>query len=192
MSCYNKEKAAEYINNAKKHLSVINRHKALVMKYCFKAGLFKQGLLHDLSKYTPSEFLVGVKYFQGDRSPNSAERQEKGYSSAWLHHKGRTRHHFEYWIDNKPDGDRKMTGMKMPEKYVVEMFCDRIAACRVYNGEAYTDADPYNYYLRSRHYYMMNPETERLLRRLLIILKDYGEETAFRYIRARVLGRRRS
>ncbi|MBQ2238933.1 MAG: catalase, partial [Lachnospiraceae bacterium] len=66
------------------HLKTINRHKFMVMKYCFQVGLYKQGLLHDLSKYTPSEFLVGVKYYQaGKRSPNNAEREEKGYSSAW-------------------------------------------------------------------------------------------------------------
>ena len=51
------------------------------MKYCFKAGLYKQGLLHDLSKYAPIEFLPGVKYYQGTRSPNEIERLEKGYSS---------------------------------------------------------------------------------------------------------------
>lgn len=184
MDCKSLEK---YKENAKKHFTTINTHKAYVMKYCFKAGLYKQGLLHDLSKYSPTEFLTGVKYFCGDKSPNSAERQDKGYSGAWLHHKGRNRHHFEYWIDNKPDGDKRMAGVKMPVKYVVEMFCDRIAACRVYNGDAYTDADPYNYYLRSRDHYMIHPETEKLLRRLLIILKDYGEDVAFRYIRARVL-----
>ena len=169
------------------HLKTINRHKLLVMKYCFRAGLYKQGLLHDLSKYSPSEFFTGVRYFQGDKSPNTAERAEKGYSAAWLHHKGRNKHHIEYWIDYGQTGDKKMTGIEMPVNYVVEMFCDRIAACKVYNGDSYTDADPYNYYKKSHSHYMIHPETDRLLRRLLIILKDYGEETAFRYIRKKIL-----
>ena len=65
------------------------------MKECFKIGLYKQGLTHDLSKYSPTEFLVGYKYYQGNRSPNNAEREETGVSKAWLHHKGRNRHHFE-------------------------------------------------------------------------------------------------
>ena len=80
-----------------------------------------------------------------------------------------------------------MTGIEMPVNYVVEMFCDRIAACKVYNGESYTDADPYNYYKKSRPHYMIHPETDKLLKRLLIILKDYGEDTAFRYIRKKIL-----
>jgi len=179
--------AAKYLNNAYGHFKTITRHKMLVMHYCFKAGLYKQGILHDMSKYSPAEFMVGVKYYNGHRSPNTVERQELGYSAAWLHHKGRNRHHFEYWIDNKPDGDRKMAGVKMPVNYVVEMFCDRIAACRVYMGENYTDASAYEYYAWSHSHYMIHPDTDRLLRRLLIILRDYGEEKAFAYIRSRVL-----
>lgn len=165
------------------HFKTVTRHKLLVMEYCFRAGLYKQGLLHDLSKYSPAEFLTGVRYYQGDKSPNTAERAELGYSKAWLHHKGRNKHHIEYWIDYAPTGDHKMSGIKMPLNYVVEMFCDRIAACRVYNGKNYTDGDPYAYYRRSHEHYMIHPETDRLLRRLLIILRDHGEETAFRYVR---------
>ena len=107
-----------------KHFCTINHHKHLVMKGCFAVGLYKQGLLHDLSKYTPTEFLVGCKYYQGTMSPNNAERKDKGYSSAWLHHKGRNKHHMEYWIDyGVPDegGDKGLCGMKMPLRYVVEM-----------------------------------------------------------------------
>lgn len=104
------------------------------MKGCFRVGLYRQGLLHDLSKYSPTEFLVGCRYYQGNRSPNNAEREVKGYSSAWLHHKGRNKHHMEYWIDyGVPDkegphkGENKgLEGMKMPINYVVEMFIDRI------------------------------------------------------------------
>lgn len=178
------------LKNALGHLNTINRHKLLVAKYCFKAGLYRQGLLHDLSKYSPAEFITGVKFFQGDKSPNTAEREKFGYSRAWLHHKGRNKHHMEYWTDYSQTGDKLMAGVEMPVEYVVEMFCDRIAACRVYHGGAYTDADPYNYYKRSHSHYMIHPETDRLLRRLLIILRDYGEETVFRYIRARVLKNR--
>ena len=105
-----------------KHLKTINHHKWLVMKHCFKAGLYKQGLLHDMSKYSPTEFWAGVKYYQGTRSPNDAEREDKGVSYAWLHHKGRNKHHLEYWIDYSLDKGKQMAGLKMPIKYVIEMF----------------------------------------------------------------------
>ena len=85
--------------NIKGHFETITRHKLLVMKYCFECGLYEQGLAHDLSKYSPTEFIPGCIYYQGDHSPNEAERAAKGYTSAWLHHKGRNKHHLEYWID---------------------------------------------------------------------------------------------
>jgi len=169
------------------HLRTITAHKILVMKYCFQVGLYRQGLLHDLSKYGPTEFSVGVKYYQGDHSPNEAERLATGVSSAWLHHKGRNRHHLEYWIDYSPEGDHKMCGMRMPARYVVEMFCDRVAACRIYQGERYTAASPWEYYDRSRDHYIIHPDTAALLERLLLMLRDEGEEKTLAYIRREVL-----
>ena len=88
-----------------KHFCTITKHKNLVLVGCFKVGLYRQGLLHDLSKYFPTEFLVGCKYYKGYMSPNNAEREDKGYSSAWLHHKGRNKHHMEYWIDYAAEKD---------------------------------------------------------------------------------------
>ncbi|MCD7883777.1 MAG: DUF5662 family protein [Lachnospiraceae bacterium] len=85
---------------AKGHLRTITEHKFLVMQGCFRIGLYWQGLTHDLSKYMPSELLEGFRYYEdGKSSPNNAERIDKGYSEAWMHHKGRNRHHFEYWLD---------------------------------------------------------------------------------------------
>ena len=51
---------------------------SFVMKACFQVGLYRQGLLHDPSKYGWTEFRVGCRYYQGTRSPNNAEREEKG------------------------------------------------------------------------------------------------------------------
>ncbi len=117
------------------HFETITRHKLLVMKYCFECGLYEQGLAHDLSKYSPTEFIPGCIYYQGDHSPNEAEREARGYTSAWLHHKGRNKHHLEYWIDYSTNKSG-MTGMKMPLlRYVCEMICDRVAASQIYLGE---------------------------------------------------------
>ena len=67
------------------HLFTVLHHKKLVLRYCFRLGLYRQGICHDLSKFSPVEFFAGVRYFQGNRSPNDAERQDKGYSAACLH-----------------------------------------------------------------------------------------------------------
>lgn len=174
-------------NNAINHFKTITNHKLLVMKYCFKAGLYKQGLLHDMSKYTPTEFIAGVKYYQGFRSPNNAQKEAEGSSTSWLHHKGRNKHHYEYWIDYSLEDPEHLHGMRMPVRYVVEMFCDRIAASRIYKGDAYTDSDPLNYYYRRCEYYVIHPETKALLHKLLYMLSEKGEEYTFRYIRCKLL-----
>lgn len=175
------------------HLKTINHHKFLVMTYCFRVGLYKQGLLHDLSKYAPSEFLVGCRYYQGNRSPNNAERERIGYSSAWLHHKGRNKHHYEYWIDyglKKEDG---IVGMKMPVKYVVEMFMDRIAASKTYQKDSYTNAHPLKYYEKGAAKLgpMIHKDTAALLHKLLKMLAEEGEEKTFAYVRNVVLKKKR-
>ena len=175
-----------------RHLKTINRHKWMVMKNCFRCGLYKQGLLHDLSKYSWTEFSVGARYFQGTRSPNDAEREEKGYSGAWLHHKGRNKHHLEYWIDYSADmSNRQLMGMKMPVKYVVEMFCDRVAASKNYNRDEYTDAYPLNYYLRGRSRDLLHPESAKLLESMLAMLAEKGEDFTFDYIRREILHNRK-
>ena len=173
--------------NAINHFKTITAHKLMVMKYCFRVGLYKQGLLHDLSKYQWVEFSAGVKYFRGDESPNWAQKVKEGYSAAWLHHKGRNKHHTEYWIDYGTSYDEGMVGMKMPTKYVVETFIDRIAASKNYQKEAYTNDSPLKYYERGKDNTIMHPESRALLEDLLKRLSESGEEAVFDYIRKELL-----
>lgn len=173
------------------HLHTINTHKRTVMKHCFKIGLYKRGLLHDLSKYSPSEFWVGVKYFRGDVSPNNVQREAEGVATAWLHHKGRNKHHYEYWIDYKKNAECELTGMKMPLEYVLEMFCDRVAASKVYKKGNYHQTEPLKYYKRGEGKHLMHPETAALLEKLLVMLSEEGEDATFAYIRTQLLGKKK-
>lgn len=166
------------------HFKTITRHKLLVMRYCFRIGLYKQGLLHDLSKYEPVEFFVGCKYYQGDRSPNNAEREATGISRSWLHHKGRNKHHFEYWVDYVPGDEHIINGVPMPRKYVAEMVMDRISASRNYLGDKYDHTQPLSYFLKSKErLWFIHPDTKRDLEDLLRILNDHGEEVLLSYIK---------
>lgn len=171
---------------ALQHFCTITHHKILVMKHCFGVGLYRQGLLHDMSKYMPSEFLVGCRYYQGTRSPNNAERESTGCSTAWLHHKGRNKHHYEYWIDyglNEPG----LTGMKMPKRFVIEMFMDRIAASKIYMKDRYTDASPLEYYEKGSAAQLIHKDTRRLLEELLNMLAEKGEDYTFAHIKNEIL-----
>lgn len=179
------------MSKALQHFKTITRHRHEVIRNCFKAGIPWQGLRHDLSKYSPTEFLQGARYWQGTRSPNDREREVKGYSESWMHHKGRNRHHFEYWTDYSAT-DRKITPIEMPTRYVVEMFCDRVAASKIYQGDAYTDRSPLDYFERGkvRRVGMIHPATSDLIEEYLTRLANDGEEKTFAYLR-RVIKRDR-
>lgn len=162
------------------HFMTITQHKVKVTLLCFKMGLIRQGLLHDLSKYSWIEFSTGVRYFQGNRSPIDAEKEEKGYSMGWLHHKGRNPHHWEYWID-RTFGQIKV--VEMPLCYVKESVCDRIAACMIYQKENYTDASAYEYFIRGTDRTLMNPKNAEKMEEYLLLIKEKGLNEAFQFIR---------
>ena len=168
------------------HFKTITYHRWLVRQGCFRVGLYWQGLTHDLSKYSPTEFSIGACYYQGTRSPNAQEREEKGFSEAWMHHKGRNKHHYEYWTDmSKATG--RYESWPMPRKYFVEMVMDRRAACMVYQGKNYTSGSALEYFEKSRERSIMHPELQQQLRFVLTMLRDEGEDATFRYLREYVL-----
>lgn len=164
------------------HFKTITRHRHAVIRNCKKAGILFQGLFHDLSKYSPSEFLVGAKHYQGTRSPNEGEREDYGFSYAWMHHQGRNKHHFEYWKDYDPV-TKAYKPVKMPVRYVKEMFCDRVAASKIYLGDKYTDSAPLEYFMGRKATRIIHPETSDLLEKLLRMLAEKGEDKTFAYIR---------
>ena len=180
------------MSKAFQHFRTITRHRHAVIRNCFKAGIPWQGLRHDLSKYSWTEFSEGARYWQGTRSPNDAEREDKGYSEAWMHHQGRNRHHFEYWTDYSP-ADRKIKPVEMPLSYVVEMFCDRVAASKIYQGKAYTDESPLKYFIMGKERKgrvfrgeMVHEKTCDLIEELLTQLANEGEEKTFARLRKMV------
>ena len=147
------------IMNFFRHLHTVNKHRFYVFKLSLKAGIPMRGLLHDLSKYSPIEFWEGVKYFNGRKSPISVCVQENGYSKAWLHHKGRNKHHFVYWIDFATEEKAAV----IPYKYAVEMICDTLAASIVYNGKEWKKDTQLNYYNKRTDKEYINPKIQKFL-----------------------------
>ncbi len=166
-----------------RHFLTITRHRHKVMILCFRLGIGFQGLFHDLSKYSWTEFKAGARYYQGTRSPNDREREVKGYSSAWMHHKGRNKHHFEYWTDIDKKTNLYLP-VKMPLKYVKEMFADRLSATMVYKGKAFRNEDPWNYYTERESGLKMHPDTAELLESWLRMLKEKGMKETLKTIKA--------
>ena len=179
-----KYEGADWIMHFIGHFKTITRHKILVAKGCFKLGLYYQGIMHDMSKYSPTEFLVGVKYYQGTASPNNAERMEEGISMSWLHHKGRNKHHFEYWIDYSIDKDHPgLVGMKIPKKYMAEMFVDRVSAGKIYNGDEFDQKSPLEYFEHGIGASIMCEASRDYLLNLLRMYAEKGEKYTFAYLK---------
>ena len=165
-----------------KHFITITKHRHKVLVYCFRCSLYRQGLVHDLSKYSFTEFIPGAKYCTGSRSPIYFERQDKGYSLAWLHHKGRNKHHPEYWIDMNKD-TRIYEPIIMPDRYIAESFCDRLAASKTYNKKNFQTIMVKEYFERERNTLPMHSVTREKLSMLIDMYIEKGEKATFKFIK---------
>lgn len=155
------------MKNVLKHLNKILIHKWWVFYYAYKFGIMWQGLIHDLSKFSWVEFKESIKFYQGDKSPIPIAKEVQGYSEAWLHHKGRNKHHYEYWVDWNESGVRFFT--PMPYKYVLEMIADYLGAYRAYNG--YMDySEEFKWWQKKRVHALMHPVTKQLVTNILLDL----------------------
>lgn len=150
-----------------RHLHIVNKHRFFVFIHCCKCGLFWRGLVHDLSKYSPVEFFESVKYYSGDRSPISNCRKANGYSRAWLHHKGRNKHHFEYWYDNE-----NKEQVNIPYKYAIEHICDELSASKCYNKKKFNNHSLLDHYLKYIDNYQIN---DRMKNFYLVVYTDFAE-----------------
>ncbi len=169
----NSKKESKYkmtISNFFKHLHTVNKHRFKVFVLCCKAGQPWRGLLHDLSKYSPTEFFEGVKYYQGTYSSIKNRKMEAGYSEAWLHHFGRNKHHYEYWYDS----DTYEKTPIIPYPYVVEMICDQLAAGMIYQGKKWTKEFQLEYWLNKRETALINPKIDLVLTKVFTDVSKHG------------------
>ena len=163
-----------FVINCIKHAKTIVLHKKEVLKLSIIAGIPFQGLIHDLSKFSPSEFIESAKYFQGNRSPIMACKEDKGYSIAWQHHKGRNKHHAEWWVDKLYAGGEPI---KIEYKYIVEMCIDIIAASKTYNGENFKPNMPYDYWIEKlTKTTLMHNQSQLFVKTVLKNYSKYGNK----------------
>lgn len=173
------------MRNLFRHLKTINIHRKYVRKACWKVGLFWQGLVHDLSKYSITELKI-CKYYTGKKSPHQVCREIIGYSPSWISHYHRNKHHFQYWWDEDEEG--KIIPLKMPFKYVMESFCDMVAAGKAYSigkGVEWKCTDTWGYWQKmcvSKR--IMNKESEYLLAKLIWNLREKGEVGFYKWFNA--------
>lgn len=166
------------------YLWYVLRHKWFVTIECWKSGLFWRGLLHDASKFRPSEFLPYARHFYNPDGSKRSARDKTGYYKptdtgdsefdfAWFLHQKRNDHHWQYWII-PDDGSKEITLnqagnilyklklLKMPEKAVREMICDWIGAGKA-QGTPGTDV----WYAKNGDKLIFHPQTRILIESLL-------------------------
>ena len=158
------------ISKILKHFHLVNKHRFIVFKLSIRAGIPLQGLVHDLSKYSFVEFFESARYYAGTYSPIKNAKDDKGYSEAWLHHKGRNKHHFEYWYDYDLDNP----AIVMPFKYYAELVCDSMSASMVYNGKKFTNDSQLKFYEKKREHIILDPRFDQLLLRTYKDISIYG------------------
>lgn len=133
------------------YLKYILEHKKNVFIECWKRGLYFHAFTHDLSKFSPVEFISYTKHFYGTK-------EDKIYSNfdyGWLNHQRKNKHHWDYWVDS--DG----VALRIPEKYIKQMVCDWKAMGRKFGDTAQS------YYLNNKQRMKLNSITVILLEREL-------------------------
>ena len=155
-----------------KHFNLITEHKWQVFKLCIRAGIPWRGLVHDLSKYSPTEFFESAKFYVGDHSPITEAKKTNGYSKAWLHHKGRNKHHYEYWFDGTAPDKTPV----IPYKYAVEMVCDTLAAGKTYLGKNWKNSSQLEYWNRTKNLTYINIKTANFLEAVYKEVSEKGIE----------------
>lgn len=176
------------MNKIFEHFKLITKHKWYVFKHCCKAHLFRQGLTHDLSKYSPTEFFESVKYYNGKHSPIDECKSVKGYSLAWLHHKGKNKHHFEYYIDNI---NGEQVAIQMPYQYALELVCDYLGAGQAYsksrtNSRFYVDE--YKWWEnKCKKPLALHPHTKDFISTMLFTMCVEGNNDCLRPARSRFI-----
>ena len=158
------------LTNIVKHFNLVTHHKWVVFKLCCKVGEPWRGFMHDISKYSPTEFNESVKYYVGTHSPIIEAKKDKGYSAAWLHHKGRNKHHPEYWVDNTAPNQTPI----IPYQYAVEMVCDKIAAGIIYEGKKWTKEYELEYWKKEKNDIVMNENIKEFITAILEELAKNG------------------
>lgn len=152
------------------HLGTVLTHKWWVFYYACKLGIPWRGIIHDLSKFSPTEFWESVRYWTGTKSPIVECKKAKGYSLAWQHHKGRNSHHYEYWVDNL---DRGGTAIKMPWKDLLELIADYLGAGRAYQGKGFSLESEYKWWKQKEsENIQMHIETQDAVTFLLNFFRD--------------------
>jgi len=151
------------------YIRYLIRHKwfVLVAGLKVRAPLWRL-IIHDWSKFLPSEWFAYVDYFYREEETISDDQfVDERFNMAWLYHQNRNKHHWQYWVMQKEDGG--LAVLPMPEKYVREMVADWASAGRAINGHW----DVAQWYRKNRDRIKIHSETRMEVEQLLQVYYGY-------------------
>lgn len=134
-----------------RYLCYVLRHKWYVFLESCKLGIPLRGILHDLSKFKPSQWFPYVNYFCA--SDAAKPKAKEAFEYACLEHYHLNPHHWQYWILRKDNGETKI--LPMSDQYRREMLADWRGAGRAKNG--YNDSR--EWYLKNKDKMLLHQET---------------------------------
>ena len=156
-----------------KYLDYLLRHKYYVMKECFSEGLYWRGLMHDMSKFLPSELFPYANHFTSDIKEDgddykSVDTGDKEFDFAWLSHQKKNKHHWQWWILLGDEGG--LIAMEMEEPYLIEMICDWQGAGKA-QGKVSPKDDKYletrNWYANHKNKMQLNEKTRSKIEEII-------------------------
>lgn len=154
------------------HLRIITKHRHQVIRNGFHCGIFFHCLKHDLSKYSPTEFLISAKNYNGHHSPVYEERKTNdGFSYICQHHTKRNKHHWEYWTDFFMG---RIVCHTMSWVYATEYVCDMLSASKTYDPEHFKPETTLDYFNARCDRYFMTTATKEYVRWCLERYRDLG------------------
>lgn len=143
-----------------KYLSYVLRHKWFVFLAACRLGIPWRGLVHDLSKFRPSEWFPYVEHFHGRKAKpwrdstgyyKPTDTGDPAFDFAWFLHQKRNQHHWQWWTLPEDGGGLKV--LPMSDACRREMLADWRGA-----GRAQGKPDTLTWYAKNREKMTLHPD----------------------------------
>ena len=152
------------------YLKYVIRHKWFVFIACCKHRIIWRGIMHDMSKFRPSEFIPYAKYFYGQYDDGEVE---KNFNKAWLLHIHRNPHHWKYWVLQNDTITTQPKLILIPIQYLKEMGCDWLGAEKAITGRDSIK----EWYLKNKNQIQLNKTSREWIEKNFIKISTEQSET---------------
>lgn len=138
------------------------KHKYWVAHMLFQRKLFIQGIMHDMSKFKPREFIKYAEHLSTNKKLDIKE--------TWVNHIHVNKHHWQYWVLLSDEGN--MQALEMPENYVIEMIADWYSTTICEKGFDRLQENVFRWYMERKDKLFLHQKTRQFLEENIIIVAE--------------------